>query len=125
MVDQDLAAYLAGDSTAPVTAAQRLQLDTARSVLADPAVWAEPDPRLEDSIVAAVSAERRSSFVPTAGGLSAPGTPRRTRSTPPLLLGVAAAVIIAAGVTVGLTQHPAASALTFAAELTGTPLAPG
>lgn len=126
MVDQDLAAYLAGDSTAPVTAAERLQLETVRSVLADPAVWAQPDPRLEDSIVAAIAAERRSSVVPsTADGLTGRRDGRRTRSIPRLLLGVAAALIVAAGVVVGLHQHPAASALTYAAELTATPLAAG
>lgn len=123
MVDRDLAAYLAGDSTAPVTAAERLRLETVRSVLADPAVWAQPDPRLEDSVVAAVTAERRSGSVPsTTGGLTG-RRDARTRLIPRLLLGVAAALIVAAGVTVGLDQHPAAPALTFAAELTGTPLA--
>jgi hypothetical protein len=124
MVDQDLAAYLAGDDTAPVTAEQRLHLDTIRAVLADPAVWAEPDPRLADSIVAAVTAESRPTFAPgTAGASTGLGNARRTRSIAHLLLGVAAAIIIAAGVTVGLIQHPTAPAPTFAAELTGTPLA--
>lgn len=124
MVDQDGTAYLAGDTTAPVTSAQRVQLDTVRTVLADPAVWAQPDPRLEDSIVAAITAARGSTTVPRpARGRTSPRNTRPTRSVGHLLLGVAAALIIAAGVTVGLTARPAVTALTYRAELTGTPLA--
>jgi hypothetical protein len=58
-MDDDDIAYLAGDSTAPVAADQRERLDHMRSLLADPAVWAQPDPDLEDLIVAATRVPHR------------------------------------------------------------------
>ena len=116
MGDSEQTAYLAGDDAAPVTRTERMRLDTVRAVLADRAVWAQPDPSLQESIVAAITAAKRSTH---------PVPARRKPWIGHTLLGVAAALIIAAGVTVGITGHNTTTAATFAARLTGTPLAAG
>ena len=114
MVDQGVAAYLAGDSTAPVTDARRVQLDAILTVLADPAVWMQPDPDLETRLVMEI----------TAGPLSTRGRDtKRVRSTRYLLLGVAAALIVAGALTGGLTPLLSKPAMSYATDLVGTPLA--
>ena len=115
MVDQDEAAYLAGDRSAVVTATRRAQLDAIGTTLADPAVWVQPDPHLEERIVATIAAEQRSAR-------SADSRPRRRIGR--ILLGVAAALIIAAGTAVGLIGHRSDPAITYTAALAATPLAP-
>ena len=55
--DDDRIAYLAGEATADVDDATRADLDELRGFLADPAVWAEPRPGLEEDIVAAIAGE--------------------------------------------------------------------
>ena len=114
MVDQDEAAYLAGDRSVVVTATRRAQLDAIGTALADPAVWAQPGPHLEERIVATVAAEQRSARPPDA---------RPSRRFGRVLLGVAAALVIAAGAVVGLTGHRSDTAVTYTAVLAGTPLA--
>ena len=114
MPDHDETASLAGDSTDGVTGTERARLDAIRTVLADPAVWERPDPQLEDHIVAAIAAEHGSGLPPET---------RSRRRFGRVIFGVAAALIIAAGVAVGLTRHPDDTALTYSAQLAGTPLA--
>ncbi|HEY1279745.1 MAG TPA: anti-sigma factor [Acidimicrobiales bacterium] len=89
--DDDRVAELAGDE-GDLDPIERAQLEELRVLLADPAVWAEPDPELEDIVVSAIAAEA--------------GTSRAPRNVVPLarknrrpwlyaLAGAAAAAIIA------------------------------
>lgn len=87
--DDDRIAYLAGDAGAPVGPDERAALDDLRSLLADPAVWDDPDPALEDRVVAAVAAEAG----PRPAG-------RRRRRVPWLPVLAAAAVAVVLGVVV-------------------------
>jgi hypothetical protein len=56
--DDDRIAYLAGDDAKSLSAAERAELDETRALLRSPAAWAEPDPGLEDRVVAAVADEQ-------------------------------------------------------------------
>jgi hypothetical protein len=56
-IDDDRIAYLAGDDDKSLTAQERADLDELRAVLRSSAAWVEPDPGLEDRVVAAVAAE--------------------------------------------------------------------
>ncbi len=92
-----------------LTPAQRAEIERVHGVLADPAVWAEPPLDLQESVVAAIAEEA--------------GTRRRLRRIRYSLAAVAAAVVLAAGVTVGL-QANRDEPVQFAASLAGTRLAP-
>jgi len=94
---------------ADLTPAERAELERVRHVLADPAVWMEPAPDLQESVVAAITGEARAG--------------RQRRRIRFALAGVAAAILLAAGVTVGL-QANRAEPVEFAASLNGTELAP-
>ena len=115
MGDDERIAYLAGDETAHLSLDERGELDSIRALLAEPAVWAEPDPALEDRVVAAIGAAQ------VAGDRPVALRSRRhwIRNT---ILGVAAALILTAGIVSGLRQ-PSTSAQTYAADLHGTALA--
>ncbi|HET7488155.1 MAG TPA: anti-sigma factor [Acidimicrobiales bacterium] len=88
--DDDRVAYLSGDAGAPLDPDERAALDDLRALLDDPSLWEEPDPALEDRVVAAVGAE--------AGTRSAPA-PRRPRR---LFLLVAAAAVVVVGLAAGV-----------------------
>jgi RNA polymerase sigma factor (sigma-70 family) len=92
-----------------LTPGERAELEQVRHVLADPAVWREPAPDLQEAVVAAIAEEARA------------GRQRRRIRT--AVAGVAATVLLAAGVTVGL-QANHAEPVEFAASLGGTELAP-
>jgi hypothetical protein len=90
--DDDRVAELAGDGGDALDPIEQAQLDELRALLADPAVWAEPDPGLEDLVVSAISAE--------AGRTEAPQNvvPLARKSRRPWLVavaGAAAAAVIA------------------------------
>ena len=91
-----------------LTPAQRAEIDRVHDVLADPAVWAEPPPYLQESVVAAIAEE--------AGA----GKRRRLRLA---VVGIAAAVLLAVGVTVGVYVNRD-QPVEFAATLSGTELSP-
>ena len=93
---------------ADLTPAERAEIERVNDVLADPAVWAEPPPYLQEAVVAAIAEE--------AGA----GKRRRLRLA---VVGVAAAVLLAVGVTVGVYVNRD-QPVEFAATLTGTELAP-
>ena len=116
--DDERVAYLGRDDAAGMPAPERAHLDGLRKLLADPAVWVEPDPALQDRVVSAIAAAKAEqvSAVPARG--------HRVRNA---ILGVAAALVLSAGVVSGLRQaNTAAPApVTFAAELSGTQLAVG
>lgn len=129
MDDDELVAYLAEDRKAQGDPTERAELDRVRGLLADPAAWAEPDPGLQERVVAAIAnaepaagdpAEEQASPTPT--GHRADVIPLRPRRRWYALVGAAAAVVLAVGVAVGLTVRGDSSA-EFAATLTGTELA--
>jgi hypothetical protein len=105
MTDDDVVAYLAGESDTPPRTADPARLERSRALLADHAMWVEPSPDLEQRIIDAV----------------APGRPRHwVRNA---LLGAAAAVILAVGVATAVTMQRERP-VEFAAALQGTELAP-
>ena len=112
MGEDERVAYLGRDDAVGLPSGERADLDGLRELLADPALWIQPDPSLEDRIVGAIASAR--SVEPTV-------LHRRhwVRNT---LLGVAAALVLVVGVVSGLRQSSSAP-VTFAAELHGTPLA--
>jgi hypothetical protein len=66
MHDEDRINYLAGDGSGSLPAAERAELDELRALLALAATWQEPDPGLEDRVVAAIAedAQPRPSSAP-------------------------------------------------------------
>jgi hypothetical protein len=93
-----------------LTPAERAEIDRISATLSDPAVWAEPPLDLQERVVAAIAAE--------AGGSA--GSRRWLRY---VVGGVAAAVLLAVGVTIGV-QTTRDQPLEYAASMTGTDLAP-
>ena len=92
-----------------LTPAERAEIERVHGVLADPAVWADPPLDLQERVVAAIAEEA--------------GAGRRRRRIRYSVMAVAAAVVLAVGVTVGL-QATRDEPAQFAASLTGTRLAP-
>ena len=92
-----------------LTPAERAEIERVHGVLADPAVWAEPPLDLQERVVAAIAEE-------------AGAGPRRRRIRY-ALMAVAAAVVLAVGVTVGL-QATRDEPVQFTASLSGTRLEP-
>jgi hypothetical protein len=127
--DDDRIAYLAGEPGAVVDPDERAGLDDLRALLADPAVWAEPGPALEDEVVAAVAvAQAAQPGQPTAAVSGArAGQPRRRpasrRRSAAAGFGalVAAAVIALVLVLAGGAKQP----VRFRVSLAGTSLSPG
>jgi len=91
-----------------LTPAERVEIERVHGVLADQAVWAEPPPDLQERVVAAITAE------------AATGRRRWLRYAAG---GVAAAVLLAIGVTVGIQANKDDGGAQFAAALNGTDLA--
>jgi hypothetical protein len=107
-----------------LSAQERADLDELRSLLQAPATWTEPDPGLEDQVVAAIAAE-------------APDQPARARRRRPSLqfgfalrrpaiglAGVAAATIAAVVIALA-AQNQGPAPQRFAMVLSGTDLADG
>ena len=118
--DEERIAYLAGEPADSLSAQERAELDTLRIDLGGDAVWTDPDPALEDRVVAAI----------TDAAAVAPGRPRRasrprwTLRWPMVAVGslaaaAAAAVVVAIAVNGG---GPAPQRL--AMVVSGTNLAP-
>jgi hypothetical protein len=114
MGDDERVAYLGRDDAVGVPSGERADLDGLRELLADPALWIQPDPTLEDRIVGAIASARPEE----------PTVLHRRHWIRNTLLGVAAALVLVVGVVSGLRQSSSAP-VTFAAELHGTPLAAG
>ena len=109
MSNDDQIAYLAGDDGASLTPAERAEMDDLRAALAHPAVWIEPDAELEERVVAAIADD---------------GPRRRSRTIRYALVGGVAAVLLAVGLTIGVTTRHQDPPLQYAASLSGTQLAP-
>jgi hypothetical protein len=128
--DDDRIEYLAGEPVGALDPAERADLDDLRALLADPAVWAEPGPGLEDNVTAAVT-RAAASAAPRGSVPAGVNRPRRSRQVRrvrrPRIVGAlaglaaaAAAAVIAVAVSVGGGTHPTQ----YQAALTGTALAP-
>jgi len=122
--DEERIAYLAGEPGVEAGPDERAELDDLRALLADPALWAEPSPDLDDRVVAAVAEASIGSVIGTAPAPGAQQPVRRNRGRAALTGGlVAAAAIIVAVVLVlsGGGKPP----VQFTAALQGTALSPG
>jgi hypothetical protein len=126
--DDDRLAYLQGEAVESLGAHERAELDELRGLLESRATWEEPDPSLEDRIVASIGEQRQSS--PAHRRARWP----RLRSSIALrrpaygLAGAAgaavAAVVIAAVVIVIALGNGGQAPQHFAMNLSGTELAP-
>ena len=121
MNDEERIAYLAGEPGGETGPDERAELDDLQAFLADPTVWAEPSPALEDRVVAAVT--EASEGAATAPRGDQPRRPSRRRATAVTSgLVAAAAIIIVLVLLVGGGGKPP---LQFRAALAGTALSPG
>jgi Anti-sigma-K factor rskA, C-terminal len=135
VTDDDRISYLIGDEPAgDLDPEERAGLDDLLDALADPAVWAEPSPELEDRIVAAIS-DVGAAGPPASPGIAGPtaAAAPAAAATPPVVpllrrravlavVGLAAAVAAVIGLAIGLSggsHRP-----TYHAALAGTSLAP-
>ena len=109
MSSDDQIAYLAGDDGTALSPAERAEMDALDAVLADPAVWVEPSPDLEERVV---------------GAHTGTGHRSGSRAIRYALVGTAAAVLLTLGLAIGLDHHRDAQPLQYAATLSGTSLAP-
>ena len=136
--EDDRIAYLAGDAVESLTARERAELDEVRALLEHPAMWAQPDPSLEERVVAAIAEEAQAR--PASARQGEPAFDRRSVLRRPLqaVAGVAAriprrpryaiaaaAAAAAVAVVVALAaNNPAPRAQQFAMVVSGTDLAP-
>ena len=139
MNDDDRIAYLAGEPTGSIDDSdERADLDELRALLADPGLWDEPAPGLEDAVVAAVSGavgtRSGGAVAPTPAAATTP--PRRSsepvapvisidrhrsrwiRPAAMLLSAAAAVVIVVAGATVLINDDNTAETFSMALEPT-------
>ena len=94
--DDDRIAYLAGDTARSVDPGDQEDLDGLRTTLTERATWEEPDPALEERVMAAIAA--------ASGARASPAPRGRSRRFRPALVytAFAAAVIVVAG-AIGVT----------------------
>jgi Anti-sigma-K factor rskA len=121
--DNERIAYLSGEPVDSLTAQERAELDEVRALLEAPAAWEEPDPGLEERVVAAIAAE--------AGAVAGPKAVNQVRTRwrlrrPVLAFGglATAAATIAVALVLALGSSSSAP-LRFAMVVSGTSLAPG
>lgn len=122
MTDEERIAYLAGDAAVPLDPAEQTELDELQALLADPALWVEPDADLEQRVVAAVTTASGTASQRPADVVDL-GQRRRSRQLVMGLLAAAAAVLVAVGIGVAVSGN-SARPLQYAASLQPTPLAP-
>lgn len=123
--DNDRISYLSGESEASLSPEERAELDELRRLLETPAAWEEPDPGLEDRVVAAVTQEAQR--VKGAAAEAKPPLWTRLRVRRPALAfgGLAtAAAAIAVALVIALGGN-SAKPLQFAMAVSGTSLEPG
>lgn len=130
--DNDRISYLSGEAVDSLTPREQAELDELRTLLEAPATWEEPDPGLEDRVVAAIAQEARRAPTPESAPAGATAPRRRAwagwrwRSPRIVLGGVAtAAAAIAAALVITLGGGSGPGPLQFAMVVNGTPLAPG
>jgi hypothetical protein len=121
--DDDLIAYLAGESDRTLSAKERAELDELDALLKEPATWTEPDRGLEDRVVTAVADEARAR--PSAARQRREPLWDRVRPRPAFALAglvAAAAAVVAIGFAVSSTSTTTEQ---LAMVVSGTNLAPG
>ena len=127
--DDDRIAFLAGEEGEPLSPTEAHDLERLRELLRDPATWAEPDPGLEDRIVAAVAAEAAAGppIAPDAGGTQVPAArpQRRRRHRLAYALGGAAAAASVAATLVVTTVGGGGGVHQYVAALAPGAAAPG
>jgi anti-sigma-K factor RskA len=120
VTDNERIAYLAGQPEADVDPSDRAELDDLRALLAEPAVLADPDPALEERVVAAIS----EAAPPNDRRAGDHGAARRRRSTLARAGGLLAAAAIVVALVLVLT-NARTQPVRFRAALAGTALSPG
>jgi len=122
--DDDRIAYLAGEPASSLNAQERLELDELRGLLSAPATWEQPDPSLEDRVVAAIADEAQArpsrARVRRRVFLRRPIFPRPAYA----VAGFAAVVVAVVAIALALSNS-ARPPTQFAMVVSGTPLAPG
>jgi Anti-sigma-K factor rskA, C-terminal len=127
--DNDRISYLSGEPVDALTPQERAELDEVHTFLEAPATWEEPDPGLEDLVVAAVAREAERAHVTQIPKAQAPvrrrWLPASLRRRPALVFGglatAAAALAVALVIVLGGNS---AKPLRFAMVVSGTALAP-
>lgn len=126
MSEEERIAYLAGIADPPLSSEDIAEAQRLQNILSDEALWAEADASLEQRVVNLISSSASESPDSGAGPV-----PQITRSRPRrryTVLGIAAAIVLAAGLAIGISVAVSSSGpgtTQFAATLTGTTLAPG
>jgi hypothetical protein len=121
--DDDRISYLAGEPGGSLTEQERAELDELDALLKAPTTWAQPDPGLEDRIVATIAEEARAQ--PASGRARRPlfQLPQRLRRPAFALAGFAALAAVAVLIAVSaISTSPAPEQ--FAMVVSGTGLAP-
>jgi hypothetical protein len=122
--EDDRIAYLAGEGSDALTPQERAELDELRGLLTDTAIWEQPDPALEDRVVAAIAAEAQ--LRPSGDPAPAPAPRRRPLFRRPAFAFGGLAAVTAAVVAIALAvSSPAPAPTQFAMVVSGTNLAPG
>lgn len=98
--------------------------DDLSSLLADPALWAEPSPDLEDRVVAAIAQERSAPEAATENVHPLPAARRPQSSRWRVVAGVAAAVAIMVGTVAVIASDDGTDAPQLDVALIATDLAP-
>jgi hypothetical protein len=119
--DDDRVAELAGEGGVSLDPVELAELEELRALLADPSVWVDPDPSLEDRVVSAISAEASGT---QARPVVVPLTSRSRRPWLIAVAGAAAAAVIALVAVVSLRDN-GTSAEHFSIGLKATELVPG
>jgi hypothetical protein len=122
--DDDLIAYLAGESDRPLSAKERAELDELDALLKEPATWMEPDQGLEDRVVAAVADEARVRPATRRTRRASMRGPLRLRLRPAYALAGFAAAVAAVAIAVSLSSTSTTTEQ-LAMVVSGTNLAPG
>jgi hypothetical protein len=136
--EDDRIAYLAGDAVESLTARERAELDEVRALLEDPALWAQPDPALEERVLASIAEEAqarpasarvgrpafRRRLVPRRPLQAIAGVAARIPRRPRYAIAGAAAAAVAVLIVALAANNPAPRAQQFAMVVSGTGLAP-
>jgi hypothetical protein len=124
VTDDDVIAYLAGEEARHRSSAETASLDELRALLADPVMWAEPDPALETRVTTAViqAAATRQDPGPLPGAGRSRRRPRRRLLT--AAAGAVAAAAVVAAIAIGVSRSGGPAPLQYRAALAGTSLAP-
>jgi Anti-sigma-K factor rskA len=123
--EDDRIAYLAGEPVDALTAQERAELDELADLLAAEAIWEQPDPALEDRVVAAIAQEARQG-ARSSDPAPAPAPRRRPLFRRPAFAFGGLAAVTAAVVAIAIAvSSPAPAPTQFAMVVSGTNLAPG